>query len=435
MVSSIRTNNVFAQSTTLSASQQQVLQNELNQVEAQIAAQQTILDQAEQQGVSIQRDIAILDAEISKAQLEIKAHDIAIQNLGTDIDTKSTTINSLSDQIDQTKQSIADNIRQLNDLDAISLVSILLANNNITDYLSDYNNFNTLNGSIATLVNQSQSDENSAQTAKQALTDQQNQEIALKLNVQSEEDSIKQAESQKENLLSLNESEQKNYQSIIATQQTKAAQIRAALFALRDATAIDFGTAVTYAEAAEAKTGVRPAFLLAIITQESNLGQNIGSCYISGTDGNGVDIKTGDYVSGVMKATRDVQPFIALMNQLGRDPYKTPVSCPLNIGYGGGMGPSQFIPSTWQLLEPDIARYTNKSVPDPFNAQDAFMASAIYLSNLGASGGSATAERNAACKYYSGKSCTTNSFNGFYGNDVMTIAAGIQSNINLIESN
>ena len=339
-VSTVLTSQVFAESSTLTATQQQALQNELNQVEAQIAAQQAILDQAEQQGVSIQRDIAILDAQISKAQLEIKAHDIAIQNLGTDINTKSATINSLSDQIDQTKQAIADTIRQLNDLDSISLASLLLSNNNITSFLSDYNNLNTLNGSIATLVNQSQSDENSAQTAKQALTDQQNQEIALKLNVQTEEDAIKQAESQKENLLSLNESEQTNYQSIINTQQTKAAQIRAALFALRDATAIDFGTAVTYAEAAEAKTGVRPAFLLAIITQESNLGQNIGSCYISGTDGNGVNIKNGSYVSGVMKATRDVQPFLALMNQLGRDPYKTPVSCPLNIGYGGGMGPS-----------------------------------------------------------------------------------------------
>ena len=172
---------------------------------------------------------------------------------------------------------------------------------------------------------------------------------------------------------------------------------------------------------------MRPAFLLAILTQETNLGANIGSCYITDEQGNGIKIKSGVAISGVMKATRDVQPFLSLMKQLGRDPYKTPVSCPLNIGYGGGMGPSQFIPSTWALMAGEISNATGKSVPDPFNPSDAFMASAVYLKNLGAGAGGYTAERNAACKYYSGKSCTTTAFNGFYGDSVVKIANNIQT--------
>jgi hypothetical protein len=35
-----------------------------------------------------------------------------------------------------------------------------------------------------------------------------------------------------------------------------------------------------FATEASQKTGVRPAFLLGILTQESNLGKNVGSCYL-----------------------------------------------------------------------------------------------------------------------------------------------------------
>jgi hypothetical protein len=55
------------------------------------------------------------------------------------------------------------------------------------------------------------------------------------------------------------------------------------------------------------------------------------------------------------------------------------------------------------------------------------MASALYLSDLGASGGGFTAEKNAACKYYSGSSCSASSLIASYGTSVMSLAATIQT--------
>jgi hypothetical protein len=54
------------------------------------------------------------------------------------------------------------------------------------------------------------------------------------------------------------------------------------------------------------------------------------------------------------------------------------------------------------------------------------MASAMYLSDLGAKGGSYTGERNAACRYYSGRACTAGHINMTYGDQVMIKAANIQ---------
>jgi hypothetical protein len=65
-------------------------------------------------------------------------------------------------------------------------------------------------------------------------------------------------------------------------------------------------------------------------------------------------------------------------------------------------------------------------MPDPWNPAHAFMASAIYLSNLGAANGGYSAERNAACKYYSGRACGLVRGNTTYGNSVVSQADTIQ---------
>ena len=89
------------------------------------------------------------------------------------------------------------------------------------------------------------------------------------------------SEVEKKKLVSVSKGKEKEYEEILKERRAKAAQIRAALFSVRDSAAIPFGKALEYAIEAERRTGVRPAFLLGILTQETNLGQNTGSCYLS----------------------------------------------------------------------------------------------------------------------------------------------------------
>ena len=104
-----------------------------------------------------------------------------------------------------------------------------------------------------------------------------------------------------------------------------------------------------------------------------------------------------------MKIERDIEPFKRIMSALGRNPEGTPLSCPFGGGYGGAMGPSQFIPSTWELYKDKIANALGISgMPNPWEPKHAFMASAVFLAELGADNGGYTAERTAALKYYAG---------------------------------
>jgi membrane-bound lytic murein transglycosylase B len=182
---------------------------------------------------------------------------------------------------------------------------------------------------------------------------------------------------------------------------------------------------------------VRAALILAILTQESDLGKNQGSCLVTNIDtGDGAGKNTGTLFEQVMKAPRDTVPFKSITDRLGKDWKMTPVSCPPGTkyttgrGFGGGMGPSQFIPSTWELFKGRLGTLLGVDADqvNPWNPQHSIMATALYMADLGAGNGGATAERNAACRYYSGAACSPGRkpANVFYGDQVMAKASNIQ---------
>ncbi|MEK7060328.1 MAG: lytic murein transglycosylase, partial [Patescibacteria group bacterium] len=233
-------------------------------------------------------------------------------------------------------------------------------------------------------------------------------------------------------LLTISKNKEAEYQKLAAQKKIQADKIRSALFALAGISEkIEFGTALGYANEAKNKFEIDPAFLLAILTQESNLGANVGQCYLTNPDtGAGVGKNTGVVFSNVMKPTRDVVPFLEITTALSFNAYQTAVSCPIAgvAGWGGAMGPAQFIPSTWKLFENRL-QSTLGYFANPWSPRDAFMASAMYLTDLGAIGNSASAQNKAACRYYgsSGSSCS-------YSRSVMKYKSTIQSNINLLSS-
>jgi membrane-bound lytic murein transglycosylase B len=155
---------------------------------------------------------------------------------------------------------------------------------------------------------------------------------------------------------------------------------------------------------------------------------------VDAATGAGKGKNTGTPFAKVMRAdaTRnDVAVFLELMQKLGRDPYSTPVSCPIGgVGYGGAMGPSQFIPTTWKGLENKIAAAVGASVADPWNPKHAVMATAIFLKDLGAARRTPSAETEAAGRYYAGGSWRT--LGAPYSRSVLKFAEEYQNNIDFL---
>lgn len=435
---------VSAQTPAQTTAQQAKLQAEYDALQIEIAGWQKVVDDTKKKAGSIQGDITGLTAKIKEAEAMIKSKNLAINQLSGEIVKKNKAISDLEDHILKGKDSLAQLMRKTNEIDSYSLVEVMLANKNISEFFTDVDTFNSIKEAMRDRFSVVRVAKASTEAEKVALDQKKNDEADAKYVVETRKQTIAQSEAEKKKLLSITKNEEKQYQTVLSERQAKAAQIRAALFRLRDSTGISFGDALIYANNASAKTGVRAALILAILTQESDLGKNLGSCLVTDpVTGNGVGKNTGNPFEQIMKSPRDTVPFADITARLGRDPKLTPVSCPpaakyfSGRGFGGGMGPSQFIPSTWEIIKSGIAPLLGVSAnqADPWNPEHSFMATGLYMAHRGADVGGYSAERNAACRYYSGGACEPGRVpaNVFYGDQVMQKATEIQKNIDFLK--
>lgn len=432
---------VYAQSVN---EQEAKLKAEYDQLQVEIVKWQGVLQDTQAKAKGIQGDITGLNAKIKEAELTIKAKNIAISQLGGQIAQKNKTITVLESKMIRGKESLAQLIRKADQIDSYTLPEVILAGRNLSEFFQDLDSFNSIHRSMEEHFNMIQEVKASTEKEKKDLDTKKNQEADAKYVVETKKKTISVSQKEKTQLLSVTKQEEKAYQGVLADRQARAATIRAALFRLRDSEGINFGQALEYATNASKATGVRAALLLAILTQESDLGKNQGSCLLTNVEnGDGVGKNTGTIFERVMSAPRDTVPFKSITSRLGIDWKIRPVSCPPGAkffsgrGFGGGMGPSQFIPSTWELFKSRIGPAVGVSADqaDPWNPFHAFTATAIYMEDLGAVSGGFTAERNAACRYYSGAACKPGRkpANVFYGDQVMKKAEEIQANIDFLK--
>jgi peptidoglycan hydrolase CwlO-like protein len=409
------------------------LQTILAQCEAEIKAQQVVLDGQKTKSKTLQNEISTLQANINSASKKINEKNVVIKTLGNDISSKVQTISQLNTSISKGKNSLAQLLRKTNEIDNVNFASALLTAQSVSDFYSDVDSYSSVKKSVQISVEAIKTDKAKTEGVKQQLQNQQSQQIDAKAEIERQKSLVEKDKNTQNSLLSISKNKEAEYQKVLADRQAQASKIRAALFKLRGQGAIPFGDAYDYAKVASAKTGVKPAFILAVLKQESNLGANVGTCNRPGDARTWKDIMPGPNDN----SWRDDQTvFLRITKALGISPEGQPLSCPLSTGgWGGAMGPAQFIPTTWEGVAPRIQSTLGVAVANPWNPQHAIMANALYMKDLGAAAGTYTAEREAACKYYSGRGCSAPGVvNAFYGNSVMAIEKDIQANIDILES-
>ena len=399
------------------------LQLELKAIEEEIAKYEQQLSSVKSEKNTLTKKINSLKIQQSKISLQIKQTNLNIENIDSRLETIADGIKVKEASMAVFKEQIVGLLRLVNKQDRYSTLDILVMQPSFGEFFKQLAeqqkvllNFEQVAKQLAeeSMALQRQRELLQSDREEQgnliAIANLQNQQLAG--NLVSQRD-----------LLSKTKAEEENYQAILADKKKRAAEIRSRIYNLLGVSQnITFGEAVTIAQWAESVTGVRVAFLLAILTQESNLGKNVGTC-------NRLGDPPEKGWQAVMKPERDQEPFLKITEELGIDPDITPVSCPMKdkkgkqIGWGGAMGPAQFIPSTWIGYKDKVTAITGKTA-NPWDIRDAFLAAAILLKANGAtqSGG----EWAAAMRYFSG---STNTAYRFYGDNVIEIAQEYQQDI------
>ena len=418
----------------LSGEERAKLERQLADLEREMQQTQKTINSLSAEGASLERDIAILDSEIKKAKLQVRSTETEIRALSAGIVIHGRTIGTLTDKMTREQESLAQILRKTDAIDDYSLVEAALSGAEISDFFGDIDSFASIKQAMRESFEELRDTRVATEKEKTGLEGQRTNQEILRSALILDQQKVQAKEAEKKKLLADTKGQEGMYRQLHSVQAQTAAQIRAKLFPLRDTSGIQFGDAVKYAQTASRITGVRPALILAILSQESDLGKNVGQCLVTDlVSGDGKGKNTGTPFPGTMKAPRDTVPFERLMKAAGRDWQTTPISCPQPGGYGGAMGPTQFIPSTWEMYEGRIKSSLGVAAADPWNAAHAITATGFYLADVGAAGGTYIAEHTAAARYYAGGNWATSGQN--YGNSVMTKAAAFQKDIDFLSAN
>ena len=375
---------------------------------------------------TLQSAISKLKNKISGLEADINQGTVMVKGLNIQISDTQVAINKTASDIQNSQNQVTNILRSIYEEDDKPSFVILLEGN-LSDFFSNLTYLEGLNSRVSDLLDTTKNLKGylqGQQTKMSDNVDQLQKTIAIQT-IQKQEN--EQNKKQQDTYLKLTEAQYQQQLKDKQTAEQKASKLKAMLFQIAGVSkAPTFGEALEIAKTVGAMVGVRPAFLLAEISQESAIGKNVGQCMlVDATTGSGKKVSTGAAIIRVMKPTRDVSPFIQITTASGRDPYNTPVSCwiPAYVsgvptGWGGAMGPAQFIPSTWNLFADRLKTLLGRAA-DPWAIQDSFTAAALYLRDLGAGAQTVAAEKAAASKYYGGSSS--------YANSVSRRAACIQT--------
>lgn len=394
------------------------LEEELASIEKEIAGYERLIVTTKQEKQTLQNKINELRSTASKLSLQIESTNLNLQYLNVRIDETTTSIIKTTDKVDVTKENLANSLQSFYELKQVSLLEILLGSGTISEFFDYSNALNNIQEKIQESIEELGALKLTLNKQSQELGSNKDETQRLLAMQLLQKNDLETTESEKVQLWHVTDGNEDKYQEMLSESKQRANEIRARIYQLIGVkTQVTFGEALEIANWVSSRTGVRPALLLAVLTQESNLGQNVGTCN-----------RPGDPPSKswreIMKPSRDQQPFLQVCRELGLDPNTTPVSCPMfrsgkQIGWGGAMGPAQFIPSTWMAYKDQVSKMTGNNPANPWDIRDAFAAAALYLSRWGAAKQTRDAEWRAAMIYFSG---STNTRYRFYGDSVLAIA-------------
>ncbi len=407
------------------AEEKSILEQQLWALEQEIASFEKELASTKTQKKTLTNKINELKNKRTLLLKAVEATKINIKGTENQIDKTEDDLTIVQKELKVTQTEISQILRQIQQTDLMSSIKILFSSGSLADFFANLEQYLSLNEQLSEKMTKEKSIVKKISGKISQLQDKK-VDLTNLLSIQKlQEEEILQTKSEKEILLQKTLGKESEFQKIVSDQKKKAAEVRNRLYEMAAVKAITFGEAVKVAEWVTQYVKIRPALLLSVITQESNLGKNVGTC-------NRPTDPPEKHWKKIMKPERDQKPFLDITAELGINPEGQPLSCPMKdakgkqIGWGGAMGPAQFIPSTWQGYKKKVMAVTGQTSANPWDIRDAFIASALLLAANGATSQTEAGEWKAAMIYFSG---STNKKFKFYGDSVIKRADQYEEDI------
>lgn len=399
-------------------------QKQIEELQRQIDEYQKQIETTSTQSKTLEREIGRLNAQINEVGLSIRTLELSINKTSLEIGDTEEKISDAETKISRHKNALGQYLQLAYENDQKTLTEVLLNNQDLSDFFNKLNNIRVNQDNLQLTINDIKGLKGDLEIKQEQLEDKKTEFEKLRKLEEAEKRNLDQNRGTKNKILKDTKGQEARFQELVKKSKKDIEALRAQVtyLAQNGVTAED---AVKFGQLAALGVGIRPSYLIAVLEIESSLGRNVGKCNRSG------DPPEKSW-SKVMH-TRDHEPFKKITSELGLDINTTPVSCPQFVngkryGWGGAMGPAQFIPSTWIAYADDVARLTGHPA-NPWSIEDAFTAAAVKLSRGGASAQTRASEIAASKAYYSGNSKCSSAPCNSYANSIQRKAEEIEKNL------
>lgn len=379
-------------------SKEQELQELEKKIEELKGKERTATNQAElaaEQVAKVSRRLQTTELQLDRTLLTMSLNREESQKI-------SQQVEDLQEQISQLRAQLRATIRSMYQHDQVSIIDLILTSENLGTVISEQRTYHELQKRTMQLIVELRISQQQLEQRQQELTERQRELDQLRGLQARQQGELSLQRQEKEGFLKLKQEKQAEYQHLVTEALAARREIEQQIFTLKSV-----GLELVLSDAFKAAiyagrlTGVRPALLLAIIKVETNVGEWLGS---------------GTFPDDMHPASRDA--FLRLTEKLGLDPYNTPISRrPTSYrGWGGAIGPGQFLPDTWERLEPRVQALMNKQ-PDPFALPDVLVGIGIMMADRGAT--DPARELEAVSRFLAGPNWQ---YHTWYGNRVLAVA-------------
>ena len=388
------------------------LRDRLGELQQQISGYRVELRQLKDRQKTLESEIKFAGLEINKITRQIEATEVAIGISNAQVEELVAQINETEVELSRQRGILGHFLIILNEQDRESVAEALLTEESFQDFFVKYQTLMSLQGRMLQSVDKVQELKKGLELKQTEAEDQRAEELQLRSIQQYQRASLQIKVGAKQQLIDQGEvrAQVLNNQEDSALEAVE--QVRRHIYILQGLSG-SLTLEAAYAMAAKVanRLNIRPALLMALIKKESDWGSNVGS---------------GNWKRDMHP--RDHAAFIEICKKLGLDPNAMPVSRKPAYGWGGAMGPAQFLPATWLSYEDEIAVVTGHNPPSPWVLEDAFAAAAIKLSKNGANARTWDAEWKAAQLYFAGGNWNKPQYS-FYGDAIMELAEEIEAQI------
>lgn len=376
--------------------------NELSQARDETSAETAV----------IAAKIGALTAELHKAEIELEKTQLTIQQVQTESEQAAADMEQIEQQVVDKRQQLRGLVRLLHEKEQESFLAMLLRSGSISEALAERSAYEELQQRTVNAMHDLRQQIEELEE-KQAEFEQQKTDLSGLQNLQQiQQSDIAVRKADQQEFLIASQDEKLEYENLIAEAKQARAEIEQHIFTLKDAgkgVNVTLTEATDMAKLAQKLTGVRPELLMAVLKVESRLGESIG---------------TGKFPDDMHPGSRDA--FLRITSRLGLDPNTAPISArPKSFsGWGGAMGPAQVMPATWEAIESRVASLLGKPSANPYELTDAFVATAVLLSDRGAA--DSAKEYEAVLRYLAGPNWQRFTW---YGDRVLAVARQYEDNI------